>query len=145
MTAPPAAPEPPRDIASGKLVVVIDDDALVLQGMSGLLRNWGCRVVAAGTLEVALAGLDGGRQVPDLIISDCNLLDGRTGIEAIERLRDACAAPIPAFLISGDIGPERLREAQATGHHLLHKPVPPIRLRALVNQLLHQRAAEASG
>jgi hypothetical protein len=36
-----------------------------------------------------------------------------------------------------------LREAQATGHHLLHKPVPPIKLRAMLNQLLKtQRAAE---
>ena len=29
-----------------------------------------------------------------------------------------------------------LREARASGHHLLHKPVRPMRLRAMVSQLL---------
>ena len=48
-TPPAAAPLSP-DVSSGKLVVVIDDDALVLEGMGGLLRNWGCRVVAAGSV-----------------------------------------------------------------------------------------------
>ena len=38
-----AAPDPLR----GKLIVVIDDDALALEGTGGLLRSWGCRVVAA--------------------------------------------------------------------------------------------------
>jgi ABC transporter substrate binding protein len=33
------------DVARGKLVVVIDNDPRVLEGMSGLLRDWGCRVV----------------------------------------------------------------------------------------------------
>jgi hypothetical protein len=29
-----------RDGAAGRLVVVIDDDPLVLDGMCGLLRSW---------------------------------------------------------------------------------------------------------
>jgi hypothetical protein len=36
----------------------------------------------------------------------------------------------------GDTAPERLREASADGFHLLHKPVSPMRLRAMLNQLL---------
>jgi len=31
---------------------------------------------------------------------------------------------------------ERLREAQESEHHLLHKPVWPMRLRAMLNQIL---------
>jgi hypothetical protein len=38
--------------------------------------------------------------------------------------------------VSGDTAPERLREAQVSGHHLLHKPVRPMRLRAMLNQML---------
>ena len=41
-------------------------------------------------------------------------------------------------MISGDTDPERLREARAMGHHLLHKPVDPMILRAMLNQLLKQ-------
>src|SRR5207249_970480 len=32
---------------AGKLVVVVDDDRLVLDGMAAVLKTWGCRVVAA--------------------------------------------------------------------------------------------------
>jgi hypothetical protein len=38
--------------------------------------------------------------------------------------------------VSGDTAPERLREAGAHGYHLLHKPVPPMALRALLNRHL---------
>ena len=58
--------------------------------------------------------------------------------EVPARLREALGPDIPAFLISGDTAPERLREARASGHHLLHKPVRPMRLRAMVSQLLQK-------
>ena len=73
---------------------------------------------------------------PDLIISDYRLAAGATGIEAIARLREAFDAQIPAFLISGDTAPERLQDASRSDFQLLHKPVPPMRLRAVLNQLL---------
>jgi len=130
------ASEAMADPVSGKLVVVIDDDALVLDAMRGLLRRWGCLVVAAESGSDALAGLAGDGRRPDLIISDYRLADGHTGIEAIQRLRSAFRAPIPAFLITGDIVPERLREASANGFHLLHKPLGPMALRAMLNQIL---------
>jgi signal transduction histidine kinase/integral membrane sensor domain MASE1 len=121
---------------SGKLVVVIDDDALVLDSMGGLLRSWGCDVVTAASAHVALAGLAERDRTPDLIISDYRLSDGQNGIEAIEKLREAFNLSIPAFLISGDTAPEPLREARASGYHLLHKPVRPRALRAMLGPFL---------
>ena len=125
------------DPARGKLVVVIDDDPLVLDGMGGILRSWGCTVVGGHSAEAALAEIKADARKPDLIISDYRLAGGKTGIEAIEHLQAVAGAEIPAFLISGDTAPERLRDASANGLHLLHKPVPPMRLRAVVNQLLN--------
>ena len=58
----------------------------------------------------------------------------------IERLRSTFGAQIPAFLISGDTAPERLREASASGYYLLHKPVLPMTLRSVVSQLLKENA-----
>jgi CheY-like chemotaxis protein len=124
------------DPVSGKLILVIDDDALVLDAMRGLLRSWGCRVVTAESAKSLLASLAAADLRPDLIISDFRLSDGETGPETIGRLRRAFGAPIPAFLITGDIAPERLREACAMGLQLLHKPVAPMALRAMLNQLL---------
>jgi CheY-like chemotaxis protein len=136
VVALPAPIRAPLDISQGKVVVVIDDDPLVLDGMRGLLRSWGCYIVTGASAGAALTGLAAHDHPPDLIISDYRLPDGNTGIEAIERLRSAFASPIPAFLISGDISPERLREARASGYHLQHKPVDPMLLRAMFNQLL---------
>jgi signal transduction histidine kinase len=145
-TAPARTAEQPKiepppqnsiDLAKGKLVVVIDNDVPVLEGMGGLLRNWGCRVVTATTPEAALAAVSefGAAACPDLVISDFHLADGQNGITAIAKLREAHGA-IPAFVMSGDIAPERLREAQESGHHLLHKPVQPMTLRAMVSRIL---------
>jgi signal transduction histidine kinase len=127
------------DPVSGKLIVVIDDDALVLDGMSGILRSWGCRVVAAVSDTTALTLLAQIGQQPDLIISDYRLADGKSGMEAIESLRGAMGVAVPAFLISGDTAPERLRDAGASGYHLLHKPVPLMTLRAMANRLVKAR------
>jgi two-component system, sensor histidine kinase len=127
-------------------VVVIDDDALVLDGMRGVLKSWGCSVVTATSDVTALAALAEGERLPDIIISDYRLSDGKTGFEVIERIRHALGMRIPAFLISGDTAPERLREARASGYYLLHKPVLPITLRSVVSQLLkdHEEAGRGA-
>jgi CheY-like chemotaxis protein len=139
--------EPPATFADhvkGRLIVVIDDDPLVLEGMRGILRSWGCRVVTAASDSAALARLTEEYSQPDLIISDYRLADGKIGIEAIDCLRAALGSTVPAFLISGDTGPERLREATASGYYLLHKPVPPMALRTTLNRLLKDTKMERS-
>jgi CheY-like chemotaxis protein len=138
-TLPKSEPSQPVaiEVTRGKLVVVIDDDARALEGMGGLLRDWGCRVIGASTPEAALAAVSevGAAARPDLVISDYHLADGQTGITAIAKLREAYGA-IPAFVMSGDTAPEHLRETQESGHHLLHKPVQPMTLRAMVSRFL---------
>ena len=131
------------DLARGKQVMVIDDDVLVLDGMRGILQSWGCHVQTAASGTAALASVAGGSAQPDLIISDLRLADGESGIEVIERLREALGAPVPAFLISGDTAPERLREASACGYHLLQKPVSPMTLRTTLSRLLKSSEARA--
>jgi signal transduction histidine kinase len=142
----PSAPAPAAlDVANGKLVVVIDDDELALNGMGGLLRSWGCRVIAGGSGDAALTGLAGQDRPPDLIVSDYHLADGKTGIEAIELLRGAFGTPISAFLLSGDISSEPLSAVQSGGYHLLHKPVDPMALRAMLNSMLKKGESADAG
>jgi signal transduction histidine kinase/ActR/RegA family two-component response regulator len=127
-------PRSQPSLSHDKLVLVIDDDPLVLEGMSGIFRKWGCRVVTADSDSKALKAATEQDDVPDLIISDYHLANGRTGIETIEWLRGELSAQIPAFLISGDTDPATLHEAKVKGFHLLHKPVDPMALRAMFNQ-----------
>jgi signal transduction histidine kinase/CheY-like chemotaxis protein len=127
-------PRAQPSLVNDKLVLVIDDDPLVLEGMSGIFRKWGCRVITADSDGKALKAAAEQDDLPDLIISDYHLANGRTGIATIEWLRGEMSAPIPAFLISGDTDPATLHEAKVKGFHLLHKPVNPMALRAMFNQ-----------
>ena len=107
-------------------LLVIDDDETVREGMLHLLRDWGCECEAAETIEEALIMAKLRR--PDVVISDYRLREQRTGIEAIAAMRALLGESLPALLITGDTAPERLREAQASGIPLLHKPVSPGKL-----------------
>ena len=126
---------------AGKLVVIIDDDRLVLDGMGGLLRGWGCHVTASTSSGAALADLLALHKRPDLIISDHHFSHGETGIAVIERLRHTFKAQITALLVTGDISVERSQEAAAGGYELLQKPVPPMILRANMSAIFKQRGS----
>jgi len=119
-----------RTAAVAKLVVVIDDDPLILEATEGLLRSWGCGVVAAKSCDEALVSLaetEAGRR-PDLIVCDYQLSRGPTGVDAIERLRSAFGK-IPALLISADASSPRC-EVGPRSYNLLYKPVNAERFHA---------------
>ena len=118
----------------GKVILVIADAPIVLEGTGGLLGKWGYSVLTAGSDEAALIRLAERQQRPDLIISDYHLASGKTGIRAIEQINAAFGSSIPAILISGDTAPEPLRDAKDRGYILLHKPVDPMRLRAVMHE-----------
>jgi CheY-like chemotaxis protein len=128
---------------AAKLVVVIDDDPAILEGMSGLLQSWGYRVVAAATEELALAKLAGHGQRPDLIICDFHLAGGKIGTQAIERLRDAFE--IPALLITGGIAPDRPHVARASRYELLRKPVDATALQTMLSRALARKDVADAG
>jgi CheY-like chemotaxis protein len=124
----------------GKWVVVVDDEMAVQQGMESLLRKWLCEVTVAGSWAEMQQRLADSTRVPDLIISDYRLRDNENGIQVVQAIRNEFNTDIPALLITGDTGPERLREAQASGLPLLHKPLSPARLRTLMASLLAEDA-----
>lgn len=127
--------EIPADaLLGGKRALVLDDDALALQGMGSLLLSWGMACDLAHSFEQALQY--SAQQCPDVIISDFRLAEARNGAVAIAQLRSALCKQVPALLVTGDTSPERLREAAATGIALLHKPAAPADLRRLVLTLL---------
>lgn len=124
--ARPASAEPRMAQPLRLRVLVVDDDESVRQSMQHLLRDWGCECHAVESIEAALRLARG--WVPEVVISDYQLRDQRTGVEAIEALRAAVGRGLPALLITGDTAPQRLREAVGSGLPLLHKPVSPSRL-----------------
>jgi signal transduction histidine kinase/CheY-like chemotaxis protein len=134
-TEPVDSPHPAAFAVEGKVILVIADAPIVQEGTGGLLGKWGYSVLTAGSEEAALIRLAERQQRPDLIISDYHLASGKTGIRAIEQINAALGSSIPAILISGDTAPEPLRDAKDRGYILLHKPVDPMRLRAVMHEL----------
>ena len=117
------------------MVVVVDDELPIRDGMVTLLGGWGHEVVAAASGDDAMKLLATNPRRPDLIICDCRLGNGENGIAVIERLQGEYNDTIPALLITGDTAPDRLAEAHASGLLLLHKPVSNSKLRAAIGNL----------
>jgi signal transduction histidine kinase/CheY-like chemotaxis protein len=140
--AAPRVVLPPAAQLGGVLALVIDDDDEARAAMCGLLARWGCATLAADGSAAALATL--GLATPGLIISDYRLGVGDDGLQAIAQLRARLAQPVPAVLVTADTAAATLRAAQVAGVPVLHKPVSPMKLRALLAQLLGAREAQAA-
>jgi CheY-like chemotaxis protein len=119
--------------AQGKRVLVMDNDAAVLAGMRELLRGWQCEVVAARNEQEVLAALAEAR--PALMLFDFHLDDGDTGLALRERL-PVSAHDIPCVIITADHSEAVRNAVRDSGAWLLHKPLKPIALRALMTRLL---------
>jgi two-component system, sensor histidine kinase len=131
-----------RDVANS-LILVVDDEPDVRDSMLALLGKWRCEVIAAGSCTEMLEKLVSVQRMPDLIVSDYRLRGEESGIEVVARLREEFNAQVPALLITGDTGMEQLREAEESGLHVLHKPLNPSRLRALIANLRRERTRAA--
>jgi CheY-like chemotaxis protein len=107
--------------------------------MQSLLESWGCKCVTAMDGTEALQNL--GRRKPDFIIADLRLRTEENGIDVIRQLRHALGADIPAVLVSGDTAPEQLRTVSAAGLTMMHKPLKPVRLRAMLNHEFAKRTS----
>jgi CheY-like chemotaxis protein len=112
----------------GALVLVVEDEISILDGMRLLIEERGGRVLAAQTKKEAFDLLAQSDTLPDLIVSDYRLQDEATGSQVIQFLNRKFKANIPGILITGDTDPKRLREAKESGFLLLHKPIKPNKL-----------------
>ncbi len=124
----------------GTVVLCIDNERAILDGMETLLGGWGCRTLRAADLAEALAAIDASGREPDGFLVDYHL-DGANGVAAIAELRRRLGRYVPAILITADRSLNVREEARVEGAHLLHKPVKPASLRALITQWRVQRVA----
>jgi len=113
---------------TGRRVFVIDDDPLMRDSLGMLLQQWKCSVEAFSGGEEALAVLGGSGSLPDAVIADYRLRNNTTGVQVIRNIHAVAGQSIPALLLTGDVEPERMREASAAGVPLWHKPVSALKL-----------------
>jgi len=129
-------PEPatPVEALEGCRVVVVEDDREIRTAMTLLLEGWRCEAHAVGDgreLDALLARLP---EPPHVLVADYRLPGGEDGIEIVARVR-ARYPGIAGILLSGDVSPGVLRAAREAGIEMLHKPLRPARLRALLGAM----------
>lgn len=135
----------PGPIPADALVLLVDDERAILRGMAELFDNWGIDLVTARSADEAEQWLDSIDRVPDVIVSDYRLPDDTDGIEVITRLRQKYGHHIPAIVVTGDTAPDTILRISQAGFPLLHKPLRPAKLRALLTHLIQQARAPAVG
>jgi signal transduction histidine kinase/ActR/RegA family two-component response regulator len=123
----------------GCSVLVVEDEREIRAAMTILLEGWGCEVVAASSGPEAHALLDGITAAPDVILADYRLSGEDNGIRVIRGMRMRFPQAV-GILISGDIAPHVLKEAELAGVRLLHKPLRPARLRSLLGNVWREHA-----
>jgi Na+/proline symporter len=122
-------------------VLCLDNDEAILDGMKALLGRWGvdCRVA----VDVA-AALDILRETRvDLILADYHLTETLDGLGALEIIAGQVSPMPPAAMVTADGSTELKQRAREMGYPLLHKPVKPAALRAMLVALA-KRAGNAA-
>ncbi len=138
--------EPPRPVPAlsdgglaGAVILCIDDNADIRDGMRALLGGWNCDVRTAGSGDEWRRALDG--DAPDLIVADYHLRESEHGPDVVTEICGVYERVIPAIIITADPSESLREDAARRGHIVLSKPVKPAGLRALMTRMLAQRAA----
>ncbi|MDP1635001.1 MAG: hybrid sensor histidine kinase/response regulator [Gallionellaceae bacterium] len=116
---------------SGKVAALVEDDPDIRELMQEQMEQWGCKVVAGEYADDVMRKLDVAGLRPDLLVCDYRLPHGVTAIHVIKRMRELWGE-LPSVILTGDTASETLHEIHNSGAILLHKPIAPARLRAMM-------------
>src|SRR5277367_2540936 len=127
---------------SGSLIVCIENDLAILDGMKTLLKAWDAEVIAVADPDAAIEAIAAaGSRVTGLLVD--YHLDRGNGIAAIRDIRRRFGEAIPAILITADRSPHLQLAAREEKIAVLNKPVKPASLRALLGQWRTQQMVAA--
>ena len=118
----------PMSVDVPQMVLVVDDEEPIREGLRLLLQEWGYQAMTAADAaqaERAVSALEGR---VDLILSDLHLGAGPDGREVVASVRRLTGREVPAILVTGDTAGEALREVVAGTDPVLFKPVQPRQL-----------------
>ena len=126
------AKAPPRGDRE-PIVLLVDDDPAIVDATTMLLRSAGVQVYSASSGDDALAQIKAGMR-PDVLVSDYRL-PGYTGVEVIQRVRQATVGNLPTVLMTGDTSAHEIEAVNLYNCTILHKPVDTDRLISVIENL----------
>lgn len=116
---------------AGALVLCIDNEPKILDGLHTLLTGWGCTVLIGRNAAEADTAIAAAPRLPDLVIVDYHLDEG-DGVAMVEALRRRYDSALAAVLITADRSPAVKAAAERAMMPVLNKPVRPASLRAVI-------------
>lgn len=120
-----------------KKILIIEDELSIRESLKELLQNWHYEVMITESEDDACKSIEATAFIPDIIIADYRLRDNKTGVEAVNKVKNILSQhDLPTIIVSGDTEPARLKEVALSGYDLLHKPVKPAQLRMLIQRKL---------
>ena len=134
---PRAPAKAPARVDREPIVLLVDDDPAIVDATTMLLRSAGVQVHSASSGGDALAQIKAGMR-PDLVVSDYRL-PGYSGVEVIQRVRQATVDDLPAVLMTGDTSAHEAETAKLSNCTILHKPVDTDRLLSVIEDLTGNR------
>ena len=127
---------------SGTLIVCIENDPAILDGMRTLLTSWDAKVIAVTDPDAAIEAIEAAGETVTGLLVDYHL-DRGNGVAAIRDIRQRFGENIPAILITADRSPHVRAAAQQDKIAVLNKPLKPASLRALLGQWRTQQMVAA--
>jgi DNA-binding response OmpR family regulator len=135
----PRAPAlPGNDDLHDRRVLIVDDDATVLEVASSYLRGAGFIVDNASDGLTAIAMVE--RETPDLVVLD-RMLPGIDGVEVCRRIRATRAVPIIMLTALGSED-DRINGLESGADDYLAKPFSPRELVLRVQSILRRSIGE---
>ncbi len=120
--------------ASGKRILLVDDDAEIIESLRLALEAKGYTVMVARDGNQGLAVTE--REDPDLVILDM-MMPKRSGFLVLEKLRRTRENPPRIIMITANEGSRHKAYAEMLGvDDYLRKPFPMDRLLASVERLI---------
>lgn len=120
----------------GEMAIILDDDAMALEGMQHLLRGWGCEVIASQDLESLLTMIKQERLEPDLLLLDFALAPDLTGIQAHQDICQLLGYTPPSLIITASTDEKSLKTLNECPLPFLTKPVNHANLMTQIQKLL---------
>lgn len=121
-------------LSTAALIVIVDNEKDIRDGMSMLLTDWGCQVITAASGVEAIVLLNTTPEVPSLLLVDQRLAKNENGFDVIERLREEVNAEIPAVIMTGDLAGFKNLDHDSD-IQIMPKPINPSEIKRLIECL----------
>ncbi|MCF2950319.1 hybrid sensor histidine kinase/response regulator [Paraglaciecola aquimarina] len=125
---------------AGKIILVVDDEAPILDAMRLMLEKWDCTVFTANSMAEVKSVLESQVILPDMLITDYRFPGDYTGLDIIQFIRQSVNKHIPALMVTGDTSKDKVElfkyeGVKNAGVRVLHKPVQQAKIRLMLNHL----------